>query len=273
MSLDLHARLWATPAALGPELASALPRLRAGQPWRDLSATPEGLFEQLRPGQRALVRGLESRLIGADIGVEAVAAVVAGGHGRLLGAAGLDPTVGQAARRIEEAAAAGMRAIAMSPAGAGFIPSQWHAIKAFEACEHLGLPVLAEGVDGLLGLAPSAHFEMARPHLWDPVLRRFPRLRVVVSGMGDPWIEEAMVLLSRHPNAFTDLGGLANKPSLLRRALTSAVERGVLHKVMFASAYPLCSPAEATATLMQFVTDGVLTGAQARALFERDLLA
>lgn len=272
MIVDLHTRLWEKPADLGPEAAAALPRLRQ-EAWHDLSASPEGLLETLGPVSVAVVRGFESRLLGAHISAQRVAAWCAQAPGKLIGAAGIDPTVGQGARRAEEAAALGLRAVAVSPAAAGFNPDQWHAQKLFEACAKLRLPVLSEGVEGLWGLCPSAHFEMARPHLWDPVLRRFPDLRLVVGGIGSPWVEEALTLLAKHPHAYADLSGLITRPAVLRRALISADERGIAHKLLLGSGYPFATPAEAAARVLTLANENGPAQTTLRALAERDALA
>lgn len=249
MTIDLHARLWDKPADLGQEAAVFLPRLRT-DPWQDLSASPEGLLEGLGPVSQVVVRGLESRLLGAHISAPQVAAWCAQSGGRFIGAAGIDPTVGQGAKRAEEALALGLKAVAVSPAAAGFDPGQWHALKLFEACEAHGLPILCEGMEGLWGGAPSAWMEMARPHLWDPVLRRFPRLRLCLGGIGSPWVEEALTLLAKHEHAYADLSGLITRPAILRRAIVSAEERGIAHKLLLGSGYPFATPAEAVTRLL-----------------------
>lgn len=270
---DLHTRLWDQPADLGQEAAAALPRLRQG-PFHDLSASPEGLLENLGPVHTAVVRGFESRLLDAHIPAARVAAWCAQAPDRLIGAAGVDPTVGQGAKRAEEAVALGLKAIVVSPAAAGFDPGQWHALKLFEAAAHLRLPVLSEGVEGLWGLCPSAHFEMARPHLWDPVLRRFPSLRLCLGGVGSPWTEEALTLLAKHEHAYADLSGLIARPALLRRALISAEERGLAHKLLLASGSPFATPGEAAKRVLTMATaDFGPAQATLRALVERDAAA
>lgn len=249
MIIDLHARLWDKPADLGQEAAAAMPRQRTSA-WHDLSASVEGLLENLGPVSKAVVRGFESRLLGAHIPAERVAQWCAQGEGRLIGAAGIDPTVGQGAKRVEEAVTFGLRAVAVSPAAAGFDPGQWHALKLFEACEAHGLPVLCEGMEGVWGQAPSAWMEMARPFLWDKVLRRFPRLRLCLGGIGRPWVEETLTLAAKHEHAYADLSGLISRPAILKRAIISAEERGIAGKVLFASGYPFAAPSEAVTRML-----------------------
>ncbi len=269
MTLDLHARFFNKPADLGAEAAAALPRLRQ-EPWHDLSGSPESLLESLGPVSCAMVRGFESRLLGAHIPAPQVAAWCALAPSQLIGAAGIDPTVGQGAKRAEEARALGLQAVSVAPAAAGFDPGQWHAQKLFEACESLKLPVLSEGVEGLWGLCPSAHFEMARPYLWDPVLRRFPALRLVIGGIGNPWVEETLTMLAKHEHAYANLSGLITRPAVLRRALISAEERGVAHKLLFASGYPFSTPAEGVKRILTLGNEYGPSQTTLRALIERD---
>ena len=58
----------------------------------------------------------------------------------------------------------------------------------------------------------QSKLEFARPYLLDEVARAFPKLRIVLSQMGQPWLEKTISLLRKHPNVFADVSGLIKAP-------------------------------------------------------------
>src|SRR5207249_9029429 len=50
------------------------------------------------------------------------------------------------------------------------------------------------------------------PVLLDDVARAFPSLRLLVCHAGHPWVDECMVLISRHRNVYLDMSFLNSTP-------------------------------------------------------------
>ena len=72
--------------------------------------------------------------------------------------------------------------------------------------KQLGMPILIHPVGQF---TEQSKLEFARPYLLDEVARTFPRLRIVIAQLGQPWIDETIVLLGKHANVFADVSGLA----------------------------------------------------------------
>jgi len=104
---------------------------------------------------------------------------------------------------------------------------------AYEAACALGMPILFH--TGLLPVTPldrafDVRCERMRPIHLDTVARQFPGLKIVGSGLGRPWYEEAAEMLRRHENVFFDLSGhvLRQRGAAFFRSLLSAEGGSVL---------------------------------------------
>lgn len=112
------------------------------------------------------------------------------------------------------------------------------AFPVFERAAELGIPVMihqagSTRIDASLGLA--------RPALLDDVGRTFRDLRVIIAHTGFPWQDEALHLLTKHPNFYAELSYLIASLTardlflLLTRCEPSFVP---LEKLFFGSDYP-----------------------------------
>lgn len=80
-----------------------------------------------------------------------------------------------------------------------------------QAAEALRLPVLFH--TGIMPSTPldrsiSFNADLARPVHLDMLARRLPGLKIIGTGLGGPWFEEAAVLTGLHGNVFFDLSGI-----------------------------------------------------------------
>ena len=96
----------------------------------------------------------------------------------------------------------------------------------------------------------DAKLELGRPALLDDIGRVFRDLRVIVAHCGLPWVDEALFLLTKHPNFYAELSYLIAK--LTRRDLFLLLSRCEpmfvpLEKLFFGTDYPgfLYDPVEA----------------------------
>lgn len=241
MIVDAHTHLWRGPDQLGPSLSRTLQR-KLGARWQELDASPRAHGEAIEPVGVAFVLGFRSRYLGAEIPNTFVAEYVNAHANRLVGFGGLDPSDGEAAKHAEQFTDMGLEGVTIDPAGQDFHPAATSAMRFYEACEGLGMPIIVQTTERL---ASEAKLEFARPYLFDEVARSFPELKLVIGGMGRPWPDETFALVDKHPNVFTDLAGLCGRPWPLYNLLLQAYQLGVTDRLLFGSGFPFIAPGEA----------------------------
>jgi predicted TIM-barrel fold metal-dependent hydrolase len=126
----------------------------------------------------------------------------------------------------------------MSPSTQDFHPSDSRAMRVYEEAEKLGMPILFHPGGQF---TEQSKLEFSRPYLLDEVARSFPKLRLVISQMGHPWIDETIAMLAKHPNVFADVSGLLGRPWQAYNALVTANQYGVIEKLLFGSDFPYTS--------------------------------
>lgn len=146
----------------------------------------------------------------------------------------------------------------------------------FEACEARGVPV---HIEAAASMARQTRLEFARPYLLDEVAREFPRLNLVLGSMGDPFLDEGLALVAKHPTVYADVAGLIGQPWRLLGALLAAHQHHVIHQVFFASGYPFFEPEQGIVNLYSIntLTQGTqlpsVPREQLRGIVERDVLS
>lgn len=250
MIVDLCMHIWESPDQLGPAAAATL-RRRAGQPAALPDATPDAFAAALAPVRLAVLHGLVSRALGIDIHLDLLRRWTAAHRNRVLLSAGVDPLAGGAAEHVRAAAAAGCIGITVNPAACNCHPAHSRAMKLYELTQQLNL-VLFVHQGGQL--APQAPLAFDQPHLFDEAAAAFPSLRIVISRVGQPWIEPTLTLLAKHPRVYADLAELVALPWQLYHTLVLAQQQDVIDKLLFASGFPACQPQRAIADLYSINT-------------------
>lgn len=274
MIVDVHTRIWESTEALGR--GAEFLRRKAAEPWARPDPSLDAHAQAMAPVQAAIIHGYESRHLGGSIPAEKVAQYVSRDPGRYLGFAGIDPTGGGAVRNLEEARALGLSGVTLCPASQGFHPTDSRAMALYEACEAQGVPVF---FDSLLMQSRDAKLEFSHPYLLDEVARTFPNLRIVVAGLGHPWLEQGLALVGKHPTVYADLSELILHPWRVYNALLLAYQHGVMGQVLFGSNFPFSTPEKAIVTVYSIntFTQGTHLPAipreQLRSIVERDALA
>jgi predicted TIM-barrel fold metal-dependent hydrolase len=108
----------------------------------------------------------------------------------------------------------------------------------FEMAAELGIPVLVHQAGST---RVDARMEHARPALLDAVGRHFPDLRVIIAHCGIPWVDEAMFMLTKHPNFYGELSyhiSTVTREGLYRFLLNSEQFFVPLEKLIFGTDYP-----------------------------------
>lgn len=168
---------------------------------------------------------------------ESVAEAVSAHPTRFLGAVGLDPKLGyQAARHVHVAVEEyGMRAIRLLPMWTGVPIDDRLNYPLYTAACDLGVPVCINvGVPG-----PMKPARLQRTILVDEVALCFPELPIVLSHVGDPWVDETVAMLVKHPNVYLMTAGFA--PKYLPEPLVRYMDSRGREKVMWSSYFPIMS--------------------------------
>jgi predicted TIM-barrel fold metal-dependent hydrolase len=146
----------------------------------------------------------------------------------------------------------------------------------YERAAALHLPVLFYAGTHL---SAKTKMEYARPYLLDEVARSFPSLRMVIGHLGYPWVDETLMLMTKHQNVFADLSGLIRRPWVAYDALVRAHQFQVIDKVLFGSDFPFTTPGEAIETIYSINQTAMGTNMPMiprealRGIVERDALA
>ncbi|MEM9251857.1 MAG: amidohydrolase family protein [Planctomycetota bacterium] len=275
MIVDVHTLIWESTEQLGPAVTEQL-RRRSDVPWERPSGTFDRHAEAMRRVDCAIVHGMESNEIGLHIDAESVAGYVERHPGKLIGFAGIDPAHGATVKKLEEAVALGLRGVSIGPSYQGYHPTATKAMALYEFCQEKQLPVFVN-LDPKI--ARPVKMEFGQPYLLDEVARSFPDLKLVISSLGAPWIDQAISLLGKHPTVFADISDIVLRPWQLYNALLLAYQQGVLGQVLLGSSFPLCTPERAIVTLYSINT--LVQGThlppvpreQLRGIVERDALS
>jgi predicted TIM-barrel fold metal-dependent hydrolase len=201
---------------------------------------------------------LEGRLIGTvdttgELGVEGpmhpdkcndyIAAVVRHDPDRLIGFASVNPAhrgpkaaVEELERAVAELGLSGVKLYPMYQHWAANDPDL--AFPVYEKAQELEIPVMIHQAGST---RIDAKLELARPAMLDDVGRVFRDLRVIVAHCGWPWVDEALFLLTKHPNFYAELSYLI--ASVTRRDLFLLLSRCEpmfvpLEKLFFGTDYP-----------------------------------
>jgi predicted TIM-barrel fold metal-dependent hydrolase len=250
--VDCHTHIWQSPDQLGQMDLGEVRHLRMRQgrvgpsrsgAWRSIpAADSEHHWAQSAAVDKSIVLGFKSRYLRAEIPNRYVSDYVAKYPGKLIGFAGIDPTERGAAEEVKIAKEdLRLRGITLSPANQDFHPTDTRAMRVYAEAERLRMPIL---------LHPSGQFteesklEFGRPYLLDEVARTFPQLRLVIAQLGQPWVDETICLLGKHPHVFADVSGMLSRPWQAYNALVAAQQYGVIDKLLFGSDFPYTNAEE-----------------------------
>jgi uncharacterized protein len=250
MIVDCHTHIWQSPDQLGQldlgdlprSAAKRFPRFASGgkATWRGVpAADPDHHWAQSSVVDKSIVLGFKSKYLQAEIPNSYVAEYVNRFPQKLIGFAGIDPTERSA---LDELRAARehllLRGVTLSPANQDFHPADSRAMRLYAEAERLNMPILLHPVGQF---TEQSKLEFSRPYLLDEVARTFPKLRIIVAQLGQPWLEETICLLGKHPNVFADVSGLLSRPWHAYNALVAAHESQVIEKLLFGSDFPYTS--------------------------------
>lgn len=240
MIVDCHTHVWESPAHLsGRFIADA--RAVAGEGYRNIAVDLDKHWEAMQPVDRAIVLGFRARHVGVLVPNEYVAAYVRRHPEKLIGFCSVDPTDPDAVMQLRYAVKdLGLRGLKMGPIYQNVHPSDPRFRTVLREAGQLEIPVLLhQGTT----FCSDVTLEVANPILLEPLALEFPRLRMVIAHLGHPWINETLVMIRKHRNLYSDISALHYRPWQFYNALVTAMEYGVLDKLLFGSDYPFSTPA------------------------------
>jgi len=132
----------------------------------------------------------------------------------------------------------------------GIHPMHSRAVRFYEAAQEMGLPVFFHNAD--LDVAGQGALAYVQPYLLDEVAGAFPNLKIVIGGMGVPFVDQTLAVLARHHNAYADLTIKPNKVWQTYNMVMAAHEYGVMEKLLFGSGFPAGNAADCIETLLGF---------------------
>ncbi len=120
------------------------------------------------------------------------------------------------AQEVELRANQGAKGIKMHPGMFSFFPDDEALWPAYEKCQELGLPILADSgpwpaphvlvefPSPVVAPAANGGKDFAEPKNWSRVAEAFPRLTIILAHLGSAWWDERVELARQHKNVFFD---------------------------------------------------------------------
>jgi len=136
------------------------------------------------------------------------------------------------------------------------------AFPVFEKAEELGIPVLVHQAGST---RVDARMEHANPVLLDAAGRHFPDMQLIIAHCGIPWIHEALFMLTKHPNFYTEISyhiATVTREGLYRFLLDAKQFFVPLEKIFFGTDYPgfLYDPVHLSEKLMSVNEEAIRMG-------------
>ena len=203
-------------------------------------------WEAIAEVDRAIVLAFAAPAVGFDVPNEYVAEYVAAHPEKLIGFASVDPSRSGAVAELERAISTGLHGLKLAPTYQGFDPLASSAFDVYEAAQGMGLPVIWHQGTTFVRTARLAH---ALPIQLDEIALRFPELRIVIAHMGHPWIEQAVVVVRKHPHLYADISALYPRPWQFYNGLVTACEYRVTDRLLFGTDWPFGTVADTIAGL------------------------
>ncbi len=237
MIVDIHTHVWECPCHIGEQFQHDARAVGGGEIAVDLDKH----WQAMQPVDRAIVLGFRARHVGVLVPNEYVADYVKQHSEKLIGFCSVDPHDADAVEQFDHAInRLGLRGLKLGPVYQNMHPCDDRMKRLFRRAEEKGIPVLIH--QGTTFCA-NVNLEIANPVQLQPIALEFPRLRMIIAHMGHPWIAETLVLIRKNRNFFADISALHYRPWQFYNALVTAMEYGVLDRLLFGSDYPFTTPA------------------------------
>ncbi|HVT93384.1 MAG TPA: amidohydrolase family protein [Bryobacteraceae bacterium] len=251
MIVDVHTHVWECPCHIGERFIHDA-RVTAGEGYRDISVDLDEHWKAMQPVDKAVVLGFRAGHVGVLVPNEYVAEYTARHPEKLIGFCSVDPQDPDAVEQLDDAVQRlKLRGLKMGPIYQNVAPGDVRFRRLMRRAEDLGIPVLVhQGTT----FCENVSLEIANPVQLQPIALECPRLRMVIAHLGHPWINETLVLIRKNRNLYSDISALYYRPWQFYNALVSAMEYGVLDRLLLGSDYPFTTP-ESTMTALRKVNE------------------
>ncbi len=143
----------------------------------------------------------------------------------------------------------------------GYSPSDRMLYPFFDICKRHRIPALVH----IGPSSPALSFAYSNPWLIDQAARDFPDVNFILAHAAVHFVEDCLALAEYRPNIFLDISafaGISPAPNGWKAALSNLFRKGINHKILFGTDWPLFGGPGRHARLMQaFVgQDGPLSG-------------
>ncbi len=239
MMVDVHTHVWECPCHIGERFIDDA-RRTAGEGYKDIHVDLDKHWEAMQAVDRAVVLGFRARHVGVLVPNEYVAEYVARHPEKLIGFCSVDPQDPDAVEQLDDSVQRlKMQGLKMGPIYQNVAPGDSRFRRIMKRAEELRIPMLIhQGTT----FCENVSLEIANPIQLQPLAQEFPNLRMVIAHLGHPWIDETLVLIRKHPNLYSDISALYYRPWQFYNALVSAMEYGVLDRLLLGSDYPFTTP-------------------------------
>ena len=116
-------------------------------------------------------------------------------------------------------------ALKLYPGYQHFYPGERRCSKLYRLCMKHDAPVIFHS--GSFGSQENAKIKYAQPIFLDDVATKFPGLKIVISHLGNPFLEQAMAVMEKNGNVYADLSGLVDDATDYGRHAKDSFERVV----------------------------------------------
>jgi predicted TIM-barrel fold metal-dependent hydrolase len=232
--IDWHTHCWLPEHSSAEQQATMKAHgVIGGQPWPEEHQS--GVVEQ---AEKFVVISPPNRHARSDVN-DFVAEYVSRFPGRAVGLACVDPNDAGADAEFERCVTKlGLKGLKLSPVYQGFDPWTASAWRLYEIANARHMPVMFH-MGGAFD--PEASLEWGSPLLLDRVGRAFPDLRIIVAHLGQPMMQETVMLMRKNHNVFADLSARYHRKWQLYNGLQFASEYKVTDRLLFGSDFPVMS--------------------------------
>lgn len=249
--VDCHTHIWESTRQLG---RCAEPgRLRA---YGSAAKSASGYDLQIAgtPVDACFLLGFRSKALGVDIPNKFIGECVSQYPDKTIGFGSIDPehdkVIDEAERICSEYHLAGF---VLSPAGQGFHPASTCVADLYGYAREHAMPIIIHH-----GAPFGGQFcEFADPVLWAGVFREYSEVKFVLTDMGWPWTDQALLMAAEFENVYVDLAGLVGRTWIAYQVLIKAHQLGLMDRLLLASDFPA---AGAAATIEALYNINLLAG-------------
>jgi len=202
-------------------------------------AKPEDHWKASEAADKVIVFGLQAKASGIWVPNELIAGYARQHPGKIEGWASVDPNEPDCVAQLDYCVKTlGLKGLKLGPVYQHFDPQDRRHWPLFKKCQELGLPIMwHQGTT----FPSRARLNWGRPLQLEDIAMDFPDLKMIIAHLDHPWEEDMVALIRKCPNVYTDISAVHYRPWRYWQAMVTAMEYGVMHKILLASDFPSAS--------------------------------